>query len=544
VEANDRRRALWIALALFAVLALGAFFALPGKSVAGAWRILQGEVPYRDWWTMYAPGEFCATALLLLASGKQVLAPALAACAVRAATGAVLYGFARRIGASARVSTTVALVLGASQFELSPELSSYPPAILLVLLALERVVRHTQGVGARNLPVAGALLGFAAFFKHDVAAYATAGAALGLAAAKWIAPQRPAEPRELLADVASLVGVAGAIVAVLATALALVAGRAALEDLILFPLGDFQIVRGEPYPGFVPRLDALRKWLDDRSQLAAARDVAEVFAEWILANAPQLAFVAALALVARARRVWRPEQLAAACVLLAAMPFFWWAAHTQQNTHFTTLAIASWLLGGLAWTTVSSSVARAGLLALGTFYGVGLAIRPASEIWQPLSVWSRPVALDLPATRGIFVSPREREVYRAIAEFVAAGTEPGEPIHYGVARHDAIVINNPRFLWLLDRPCATRYHELHPGVTDRDDVQREMLADLERKRVRCAVIWRFGWPEETLQRIVDRRKAAIGACGATELDEYFAANFRTVLEVGEYAVLWRDLERR
>ena len=84
---------------------------------------------------------------------------------------------------------------------------------------------------------------------------------------------------------------------------------------------------------------------------------------------------------------------------------------------------------------------------------------------------------------------------------------------------------------------------MHPGVTDREDVQREMIADLERKRVRCAVIWRFGWQPELLDQIVARRQAVLPECGATLLDEYLAREFNTVLEVGEYAVLWRDLER-
>ena len=71
MQRSDRRTALWLALAVFAVLAPGAFFGVPGKSVAGAWRVLSGEVPYRDFWSMYAPGQFYATAAVLALCGKQ-----------------------------------------------------------------------------------------------------------------------------------------------------------------------------------------------------------------------------------------------------------------------------------------------------------------------------------------------------------------------------------------------------------------------------------------------------------------------------------------
>jgi hypothetical protein len=42
----------------FLLLAVGSFWGLPsGKAVAGALVILDGGVPYRDFWTMYAPAS-------------------------------------------------------------------------------------------------------------------------------------------------------------------------------------------------------------------------------------------------------------------------------------------------------------------------------------------------------------------------------------------------------------------------------------------------------------------------------------------------------
>ncbi|MCC7011833.1 MAG: hypothetical protein IT454_04650 [Planctomycetes bacterium] len=535
------RAAVGVTLVVALLLAPGAFFCLPGKSVAGAWRVLQGEVPYRDFWSMYAPGEFLAVAGLLAAAGRQVVVPALVACVVRACACGVLTLTLRRVGVTKRASIAVGLVLGASLFELSPELSSYPPAFLLVACALAEIARICAIAPQSSLARAGVLLGCAALFKHDVAGYAAAGCMLGLALARALSPAASLPSTKRI--VVELGLSATAVVAVLAAALALLAGRAAWTDLIEFPWTDFAAVRGEPYPGLAPNLALIREFAADTSQLAKARDVAEMLAEWLLGNAPQLAFLGCTAFVVRARRDLEPAQLALACIWLALMPFYWWAAHTQQNTHFTTLAWLSWSLGALAWGHVSSRAARVALTALAGLYAAGLSIRPASELYLPLRVWSQPVLLELPGTRGLWVSPREREVYRAIHEYVTTHTEPDEPIHLGVARHDAIVINNPRYLWLLDRPCATRYHELHPGITDREDVQREMLADLERKRVRCAVIWNFGWSNEVLERILARRKAVIAQCGAPLLDQYFAEHFRVVLESGEYAVLWRDLER-
>lgn len=538
MQRSDRRTALWLALAVFAALAPGAFFGVPGKSVAGAWRVLAGEVPYRDFWSMYAPGQFYATAAVLALCGKQVLAPALVACGVKATSAALLFLAGVGFGAPRRLALLVAAIVGLALFEIAPELSSYPPALACILGALCAVARPQPA-----LVRAGLLLGTAAFFKHDVAAYATLAIGAGLALEPWIAGAA-AEGRARALRAALAVGVTAAgVVVLLALGLAWLAGRDALVDLVLFPLGDFRVVRGEPYPGFVPNMKLLAGFFAQPGELVRARDAVEALAEWTLANAPQVAFVALLVALAHARhRLTRPAGLGLA-TLLAALPLYGWAAHTQLNTHLVSMAIAVLLGTVVAWPFLQSRALRAVLASIALFQISGLLLRPALEVALPLRGWSRIESLGLPHARGILVSAREREAYGKIRAFVDEHVAPDEPVYLGVARHDAIVINNPRFLWLLDRPCATRYHELHPGVTDRDDVQREMIADLERGRVRCAVIWRFGWSQEMLDRIVAERRAAISQCGATALDEYLAREFRPALEVGEYVVLWRDFER-
>jgi predicted kinase len=523
-ERRDRRAAWLLAACVFLVLAPGAFFGLPGKSVAGAFRILDGEVPYRDWWTMYAPGHFYVVAALLAVAGKQVIVPALAACAVRAGSAAVLFAILRKAGGPRALAFVTAAVLGASLFELAPELSSYPLAFLLIAWSLLELVRYVEDGRRRSLVRAGAALGVAAVFKHDVAAYSAVAFAVGLVLS------RRAKARELVL----LFAPAAAIVVVAIAWLAVSAGRDAWNDLIAFPLGDFRIVRSEPYPPLVPTNPALRAWLVEPTDLRAARDVADGLETWLLGNLPQLAFVLGIAFVASRRRALAPAKLATCCAMLAWMSLAWWAAHTQQNTHMTTMAVAAAVLGTIAWT--ESARWKPVIAALGLAYAAGLAIGPAMQLHPPLFLWSGRPERGLPRARWI---RRERDLYRAVADFVEERVPRGEPIYMGVARHDAIVINNPRFAWLVGRPAATRYHELHPGVTDRDDVQREMIEDLERENVRCAVIWRFGWPEEMLDRLVAKRKAAIPECGATRLDRWLAERFEPVLERGEYVVLWR-----
>jgi hypothetical protein len=161
----------------------------------------------------------------------------------------------------------------------------------------------------------------------------------------------------------------------------------------------------------------------------------------------------------------------------------------------------------------------------------------------PLRVWSGWETLDVAGARGVFVAPRDKEIYESVVGFVHANVPAGDAIHVGVVRNDAIVVSNTRFYYLADRPAATRYQELHPGVTDVDAVQQEMIADLERKGVRCVVLWWFGGRERAAGAddgiVRRRRETGIEGIGSARFDAYVAEHFEPVLEVDEYTVLWR-----
>ena len=544
MSARDRRTAALVVAAVALALLSGAFVDLPaprGKAVAGACRVLAGELPYRDFWTMYAPGEFYAIAGLFAAFGRELWIQAAAAVLLHAVAAGLVFLFARRLGAAPLGAAAIALVLGVSLFTRSPELGSYPPALPLLAGALLLISGYLLGAGPKRLAAAGALLGVAAVFKHDVAGYmalgASAGLAIGWAMARerrpawWVAPGRATF---------RLLGSAALVLAPVALLVAWKAGPDAWRDLIVFPAGDFRAVRSESWPGLLPRLEPLREWLAAPLDPLKARDAGGALSGWILCRLPELAFLASVAILAARRRSMDPRRLAVLALLLTCLPFFWMATHVQKNTHLTTMAILSLLAGVVVWGELRrSSWARRCVLAAGGVYAVGLLVPAAMEGWQCLRGLRRNVPLELPGTLAIRVAPGQRHLYRELTSFVRHNVPPGEPIHVGLWRHDAVVVSDQRFHYLCDRPPATRYHELHPGVTDREDVQREMLADLEAEQVRCAILWRFGWPDELLDRLRDRRVERIPECGSTLLDDYFRAEFEPVLEEGEFVVVWR-----
>ncbi len=574
------------------VLAPGLLLGPPdAKGTAGALRVLAGEVPYRDFWSMYAPGQFWAQALVFRAFGVSYLVQGAACVLVLAAAGVVFHALLVRVGAGRRTALVLWGVFVVAFWRIAPELTSYPPALLLGLLGLERVTAAHRGAGAGVLFAAGLAFGAAAIFKHDVAAYFAVASSIallarGALAGKW-ANDAPAE-RELVsapgpsaemgqralrtesreksgfAEHAAeleagrdgargrwtppLVALRWLALGCLVTAgpalawLALVAGKDAWHDLVVFPATDFRLVRSEAYPGLSPDPAPFAALLagggEGRDLLLRWRAAGEALREWSLTQLPLVVFAGAVLVLVVRRRSLAPSALAIATTFALGLPLFCAAAHVQQNTHLDSMAILSLLLLAMGLAGARGRVARVALGAGVFLYAGSFLLEASMRVSEFAVLWGEARPLDFPAARGVrFTDARRAEGYAEIVRFVRANVPAGERIHAGVDRHDAVVGNDQNFYVLSGRLPATRYGELHPAVVDREDVQREMIGDLERRGVRCAVLWyfRFGDPEKRLAQ----RRAVLPGIGATLLDRYLEDEFDEVLRVGRYAVRWR-----
>jgi len=542
----DRRAVLVVFLSALVLGTPGAFFGLPwGKSIEGASRILAGEIPYREFWTIYAPGHFYAIAGIFWLFGKEVLAQALATVVVRAASTAAFCVLLVRVGASRPVTVVLCGVFIGMFWTTAPELSSYDLALPLLLIAIERVVVYYRTGEGWQLGAAGLWMGLAAFFKHDVAAYVAAGAAASLFLS-WIlaGTRRPAAWLTATRAATRLVGVTIPVVAVMGAWIARLAGKDAWEDLVVFPATIFRDVRGEPYPPFLPPLQPALAWLHDRSSLGAGFRAFEELSQWIICYVPQYLFLATLAVLIWRRRQMEARTLAIVTICLASMPWFWVAAHVQRNTHPYSMAIFSFVVGSLAWQGAGHlgrrlSPARATLVAVLSVYAAALWVQPSISLFVLLREWRGSRPLDLEGVRGIHLRPREFEVYEPLGRLIRERTQSDERIYHGVLRHESIVVNNPIMYAVAGRRSCCRYSELHPGVTDRASVQEEIIEDIEKHDVRAVIIWKFGWSDEVLDKIRDTNRAAVEDGGSTKLNEYIASRFESIAEFGQYDLMWR-----
>jgi hypothetical protein len=111
-------------------------------------------------------------------------------------------------------------------------------------------------------------------------------------------------------------------------------------------------------------------------------------------------------------------------------------------------------------------------------------------------------------------------------------TDKNEKIFVCNERNDITYINDVMFYFLAERLPGTKYHELHPGVTTTLPVQKEIINDLKRNSVRYIVRM------HGLNKL-DKSGAVFQQAGkgAIFLDEYIITHCERVARFGMYEIM-------
>ncbi len=507
-----------------------------GLVLVNAERIRHGEIPYRDFWTLYAPGYFYALAALFTVVEPTILAARWFDIVLR-------FGLVIEVYLLARVMTSrwVALVPAAfvTYWLATILFYSYPafPATGAILLTALALARYLRGRRMRWLFVAGLALGITAVLRLDFGGYAAVGFVAAVALDAWRVPRPapagegeagapiPVRLRQMARAVALLVG--GALLAALPLYAYLVSAAGfstVFEDLVRFPATVFRAVRHLPVPPLLPEFGRITgaQWND-----------------WLRLYLPLAAYAAALVVASRwliVRPVPSTDRrfsVGMLCLALtgAGLGLVIKATSRYHELHVLPTTICAVVVATALiyqappriWRSLPFKVAFAGLasLLLTGPYVVHFAMLAARNPTSPAGCYS-----ELPRAGCVLVGRDQAEV----AEYIQAQTQPGEYVFFGNARHDLIFANDLLVYFLADRPSATRYTELHPGLATTLPVQQAIAGELAAKDVQWVVTLKLWESREP--------NASSVSSGVTYLDDYIRAHYRPETVFGGYQV-WR-----
>lgn len=538
---SGSREALFSAALFLVVLGLYSLSWFQGFAISistiGAERVLRGEIPYRDFWTMYAPGHFYLLALLFQIFGRHLLVDTVAASVISAAAALVCYRLAfnlahRRLAAIAFAGIFVAAIYNTGYFKF---VGSYPPAIFFILAALNLMVLHYKTGKLGYVIAAGLATGAVIAFKHDVGGYTAIAILAGLVGHRFL-PAMSADraPSPLLRQAFYYCAGVAVIVVPVSIFFAVVAGADVLNDLIIFPLTDFRYARPEHYPGIFEFNIYGESFLNSISKLF----------KYLSFTLPFVLFLLGLIATGMAVRRRKPAHVALGVTFSAAYLLHYAAAHVQINTHIISLSIYGALLGLMFFDLLERgsgfrrpAVTRLISAVLAGSWFLSLAAEPVDKAWTLRKQTT--TELQFKKVSGLKASPELARNYSELLAFVDRHIAPDENLFIGLHRHDVVIVGaNAADYFILDRPIATRYHELHPAVVDTAEIQREIIRHLQDKKVSFIVLKRIK-ADERLEEVKRDFLRNLPKVGATDLDRFIRSNYVQVRTIGNNAIWQR-----
>ena len=113
--------------------------------------------------------------------------------------------------------------------------------------------------------------------------------------------------------------------------------------------------------------------------------------------------------------------------------------------------------------------------------------------------------------------------------FIQQHVPEEQALFVGNSQHHRVFVNNIMFYFLSQRRAGTMYYEFEPGMTTTVQIQSDIVADLSRNQVkyvvRCAGFDRSDNPGENLHD-----------SGVTIIDDFLAQKYRPVEKFGDYSI--------
>jgi hypothetical protein len=503
-----------------------------GNFVYGAARILEGELPYRDFFTIYFPGQFYILALIFKVFGNFLIAGRLFSTACYAFIGILGFLIAEKLANLKLASFSwLLIVLWFGAFGFIHLNTPIPTALVFSLASLLLFMKFLQSFQKRYLFFAGVLAGISAFFRQDAGLYtmlAEAGAGIPFVYFSFSGEHKfsTATYRSLLTLLTHAIGVSVILLPLAIFFLMKVPADQLYFSFIQWPLQIWPNYGSLPYPAPLenPALLLSGQRAPGPYFLTGLMRVPYYFPVVVLLLA--LLVLAVPALRKRLRTAW-----GMLLIFIFGLTSFNLARGRSDIAHLLLVAISAAILVSPLLAATLESMRRLhrtflllviGMILLFAFssliFYISKSIPPSKKLLA---------SPQLHPARGIYLLPSSARPLEQAAQFVRSQTAEDARIFVGNVRHDQGTINDIMFYFLAERASATKYFALAPGLITAANVQREIVGDLKRYHVNYIVIWtrsqRYLTPQESE--------------GVTILDDFIRTHYRPIRKFGEYIIL-------
>jgi hypothetical protein len=492
-----------------------------GFIATGAMLIRRGGLPYRDFLSFYGPAQYYVAAALFTLFGEDLLVLRLLHVWWLGALAAALWVLCRQFTGASRWTAAYAVIALLALVLLITPSPAYPaiPATLFLLLAALPLIAPEPRVMA-----ASTLIGVAGLFRWDFGVFGLVALTGAIVVTTW---SRRAPVREYLRVLAHAIIPAIAMMAVCyGLFIAILSDpHVWFREIAYYSIYEFPKWRGLQFvrPAAAQVLVGIQTTdvrlvlvgLFKLAYLVVPASVAIVAGILILRESRarrSLLYLPLLALVLLQQMRVRPSFSQGFPAVTVAIPL---TLYILARLHARVA-----MRRPLIWSTRAIVCAAMALLLL---------VRARATTSADLA------PLDADRAHLIRVTRAQAEMYGALIRYVREQTSADDALYSGAVDHSTLVISDSLIYFLANRLPADRFVELDPGIANTVEGQREIVHELDTKRVPVIVLIAHEYREPN---------ATATSNGVFVLDDFIRSRYEHAATFGPYTAFRRTTSHR
>jgi hypothetical protein len=511
-----------------------------GLILVGAMRVAAGQVPHRDFYANYGPGQFYTLAALFHLFGRYIFVERMYDLTVRASIVTVAYGIAKSY-CRTWIAVCTAIVCGFWLFSPGLPSISYPivPILLFSLVGSKVLLPVFEGkVAWQRMVGAGALTGLVALFRYDVGAALAVVQTCSIGIAVWFmqSSRRPDWRAAASVLLPYWIGITVVFLPVALLYLSVAPIHPWVHDILLYPAKYYVRSRRLPLPRIYWRaLENMALYLPIPVGLLGffSLFVHRHEGQGPGKNQRQTGFLILFGLLSMVFYFKGLVRISVNQMLLALIPMVLTLAVLYEFSSRRGI----WLRRAIQW-MMAISIFAATWSALKEVRVLhlyhGSVLEELLSAPEPASVRSEIDWRGQPDTLHTGLWFLYSPIHSKLVSYLLGHTRPSETVFIGLPRHDRILNNDLLTYFVAGRLPATRWSHFDPDLQTRADIQRQMIHEIDAQAVRFIVL------EPEFDQANEPSNDSSKSSGVTLLDDYIRANYHPIQMFGDLSLLLRN----
>lgn len=506
-----------------------------GFIVSGAMLVNDGKLPYKDFLSMYGPGQYYLTAAIYRLFGEELIYVRVLHIIILVSLGLAIFLLSRRISRSFSTSLLSLAAYAAIVIYAQPNVG-YPAitATLFLLLSVFSLIKWSESMDRRELAMASLMVGVAGLFRWDFGVFGLLALLITAILYQLVEGKNSNQSVKLFHCIIFSLMPAVLIIAVVYIPLIFIYSNPVqwYKEVPLFSLTEFAKWRGIDY-------------------------VRPQFWSFLTKSTPTNFIVLILNLAYLAV----PVLLALAALAMAMFHVTKRSANPDEKTWFVLdiffALLCLFLLNQMrvrpgfpqGFPAIVASIPIAALVIKFTgsliavekyvkniFITFGL-LAVCSVVTIRYEKWLSFAKEDTMVVResryaGIYLESKNKN-YIDLVRYIRNHTKPDEAIFSGVVDHSRLFVNDTLIYFLTARPPADRFLELEPGISNSSYGQEVIVNALQKKNVKLIVL---------LDMLSGESNQTSKSNGIHMLNNYIFQNYHLDKTFGKYRVYLKNGE--